>query len=65
MDYSHRVSQSDEGVLNGSHPLGSFSSTDGLRQMLAVDVLTGKAKDLAQDKTLRMPPLIEDKSLGR
>ena len=62
MDYAHKVSSNDEGVQNGSH---AFVSAAGLQQLLAVDVLTGKAKELAQNKTLRMPPLLEDASLGR
>jgi len=62
LTYEHNVSSTDEGVQNGSH---SFGSTKNLKQMVAVDVLTGKAKQLAQDKTLRMPPMLEDGSIGR
>ena len=62
LTYEHNVSSTDEGVQNGSH---SFGSTKDLKQMIAVDVLTGKAKQLAQDKTLRMPPMLEDGSIGR
>ena len=62
IDYAHKVSSSDEGIQNGSN---SFASTDGLQQLLAVDVLTGKAKALAQDTRLRMPPVLEDATVGR
>lgn len=62
LTYEHNVSSTDEGMQNGSH---SFGSTKDLKQMIAVDVLTGKAKQLAQDKTLRMPPMLEDGSIGR
>ncbi|KAA6427151.1 MAG: RNase III inhibitor [Trebouxia sp. A1-2] len=62
LTYEHNVSSTNEGMQNGSH---SFGSTKDLKQMIAVDVLTGKAKHLAQDKTLRMPPMLEDGSIGR
>ena len=62
LDYEHSVSSTDEGMQNHSH---SFASPEGLRQMLAVDVLTGKAKQLAQDKTLCIPPMLEDGSVGK
>ena len=62
LTYEHNVSSTDEGMQNGSH---SFGSTKALTQMIAVDVLTGKGKQLAQDKTLRMPPMLEDGSVGR
>ncbi|KAL0030306.1 hypothetical protein WJX77_008790 [Trebouxia sp. C0004] len=48
----HRVSSADEGVQSGSHV---FTSTNGRKQLLAVDVLTGKAKQLAQDTSLCIP----------
>lgn len=59
MDYSHQVSSNDEGLQN------VFNNIAGLRQILAVDVLTGKTKHLAQDTTLRMPPVLEDATVGR
>ncbi len=62
LTYEHNVSSTDEGLQNGSH---SFSTTKNMKQMIAVDVLTGKAKQLFQDKTLRMPPMLEDGSIGR
>ncbi|DBA92767.1 hypothetical protein WJX77_000576 [Trebouxia sp. C0004] len=62
LSYEHNVSSTDEGMQNGSH---SFGSTKDLKQLIAVDVLTGNAKQLAQDKTLRMPPMLEDGSIGR
>ncbi len=62
LHYQHSVSSADEGVQNGSH---AFTSTDGLKQLLAVDVLTGKAKQLAQDTSLCIPPVLEDASVGR
>lgn len=37
-----------------------FTQRQGLKQVLAVDVLTGKSKSLHQDPKLRMPPKIED-----
>lgn len=37
-----------------------FTKRQGLKQVLAVDVLTGKSKSLPQNQTLRMPPKIED-----
>ncbi|KAL0045904.1 hypothetical protein WJX82_008017 [Trebouxia sp. C0006] len=37
----------------------------GLRQVLAVDVLTGKAKQMLPDKNLRQPPEVEDQSILR
>lgn len=36
----------------------------GLSQMLVVDVLTGKAKEMQADSSLRNPPKIEDESIG-
>lgn len=62
MGYAHTVVSTDEGLKNGSH---ASASLDGLKQVLAVEVLTGKAKALAQDTKLRMPPLLEDDSIGR
>ena len=53
MDYQHSMAPADKGMQNGLH---SFDSCAGLKQMLAVDVLTGKAKELAQDKSLRIAP---------
>ena len=43
------------------------SKTDyaGLKQILAVDVLTGKSKEMRADSTMKNPPKIEDKSIGR
>ena len=55
LDDSHAINSTDEAIRNGSH---SFASIQGLKQILAVDVLTGKASQAAQDKTLRMPPLL-------
>lgn len=40
------------------------SERQGLKQVLAVDVLTGKSKHLTQDNALRMPPKIEDTRLA-
>lgn len=37
----------------------------GLRQILAVDVLTGKCKEMLADSSMRNAPKIEDKSIGR
>ena len=37
----------------------------GLRQVLAVDVLTGKSKEMMPDATLRIPPEVEDSSSDR
>lgn len=37
----------------------------GLRQVLAVDVLTGKSKEMMPDTTLRIPPEVEDNSSDR
>ena len=56
MDYQHSVGSADMGMRNGLH---SFDSCEGLKQMLAVDVLTGKAKELAEDRSLRIAPEIE------
>ncbi len=42
-----------------------FKLTAGLRQVLAVDVLTGKAKQMLPDKNLRQPPEVEDQSILR
>lgn len=56
MDYQHSVAAADNGMHNGLH---SCDTCQGLKQMLAVDVLTGKAKELAQDKSLRIAPEIE------
>ena len=42
-----------------------FKLTAGLRQILAVDVLTGKAKQMLPDKHLRQPPEVEDQSVLR
>ena len=56
MDYQHSVATADKGMLGNLH---SFDTCEGLKQMLAVDVLTGKAKELAQDKDLRIAPEIE------
>ena len=53
MDYQHSMAPADKGMQNGLH---SFDSCAGLKQMLAIDVLTGKAKELAQDKSLRIAP---------
>ena len=43
----------------------SHSERQGLKQVLAVDVLTGKSKPLAQDRSLRMPPKLEDARVGK
>ena len=56
MEYQHSVGSADKGMQNGLH---SFDTHEGLKQMLAVDVLTGKAKELAQDKSLRIAPELE------
>ena len=40
------------------------SERQGLKQVLAVDVLTGKSKHLSQDNALRIPPKIEDTRLA-
>lgn len=37
----------------------------GLRQILAVDVLTGKSKEMQADSSMRNAPKIEDESVGR
>jgi len=39
-----------------------FKLTAGLRQVLAVDVLTGKAKQMLPNKHLHQPPEMEDQS---
>ena len=66
MDYAHKMTPQDEGIRNGSHPLASFGgSTKDISQILAVDVLTGKSKQMAPNKQISMPPYIEDLSLGR
>lgn len=36
-----------------------------LKQILAVDVLTGKAKEMKADSSMRNPPKIEDESIGK
>ena len=56
MDYQHSVSASDKGVQSGLH---TFNASDGLKQLLAVDVLTGKAKELRQNSSLRIAPELE------
>ncbi|DBB05040.1 TPA: hypothetical protein ACH3X3_010308 [Trebouxia sp. C0006] len=43
----------------------SYSQRQGLKQVLAVDVLTGKSKHLGQDRSLRMPPKLEDARVGQ
>lgn len=35
-----------------------------LRQILAVDVLIGKAKEMQADSSMRNAPLVEDESVG-
>ena len=62
MSYAHKLTRSDEGITNNLHP---FTRLTGLRQILAVDVLVGKAKSLAQDNSLQMPPCLEDESVGK
>ena len=62
MSYAHSLASSDEGITNNLHP---FASLAGLEQILAVDVLVGKTKELAQDTTLRMAPLLEDETVGK
>ncbi|DBA73396.1 TPA: hypothetical protein ACH3X1_011437 [Trebouxia sp. C0004] len=42
-----------------------FKLTAGLRQVLAVDVLTGKAKQMLHDKHLRQTPEVEHQSILR
>ena len=61
MGYAHTLTDKDEGIANQSH---TFVDLTGLKQILAVDVLVGKAKELAQDSSLKMPPLLEDQSVG-
>lgn len=46
-------------------PQTGLGCSTGLHQVLAVDVLTGKAKEMKGDKTMRMPPLLEDASIGK
>lgn len=48
-----------------SSHLANVSHIAGLRQILAVDVLTGKAKQMLPDKSLRQPPEVEDQSVLR
>ena len=36
----------------------------GSKQIMAVDVLTGKSKKMQADRTLCSPPKIEDESVG-
>ena len=43
----------------------SINSLAGLRQIMAVDVLTGNAKEMAPDRCMRNPPLIEDAPILR
>ena len=43
----------------------SHSQRQGLKQVLAVDVLTGKSKHLGQNRSLRMPPKLEDAQVGQ
>ncbi|KAL0025892.1 hypothetical protein WJX77_000090 [Trebouxia sp. C0004] len=43
----------------------SCSQRQGLKQVLAVDVLTGKSKHLGQDPSLRLPPKLEDAQVGQ
>ncbi len=43
----------------------SYSQRQGLKQVLAVDVLTGKSKHMSQDRSLRMPPKLEDAQVGK
>ena len=47
------------------HVLQAMLGHAGLRQILAVDVLTGKAKEMQADSSMRNAPLIEDESIGR
>ena len=47
------------------HVLQGMLGHAGLRQILAVDVLTGKAKEMQADSSMRNAPKIEDESIGR
>ncbi len=42
-----------------------YGQRQGLKQVLAVDVLTGMSKHLGQDRSLRMPPKLEDARVGQ
>ena len=63
MQFGHSLKHSD--LAFNAHLAGlGRSERQGLKQVLAVDVLTGKSKHLSQNRALRMPPKIEDTRLA-
>lgn len=63
MRYGHSLKHGD--LAFTAHLAGlNISERQGLKQVLAVDVLTGKSKHLSQTPALRMPPKIEDTRLA-
>lgn len=52
-------------VKQGKHTLQMTSYWPaGVKQVMAVDVLTGKSKKVHADHTICSPPKIEDESVG-
>lgn len=63
MQFGHSLKHSD--LAFNAHLAGlGRSERQGLKQVLAVDVLTGKSTHLSQNRALRMPPKIEDTRLA-
>lgn len=61
----HAVSRSVSVVKQGKHTLHMTSYWPaGVKQVMAVDVLTGKSRRVHHDHTIRSPPKIEDESIG-
>ena len=63
MHFGHSLKHSDLALSTHLAGLGR-SERHGLKQVLAVDVLTGKSKHLSKDSSLCMPPKIEDTCLA-
>ena len=62
--FGHTLQAGD--LAFSTHPASvSYRDRHGLKQVLAVDVLTGKSKHMAQNRSLRMPPRLEDASVGQ
>ncbi|KAL3158168.1 hypothetical protein ABBQ32_011758 [Trebouxia sp. C0010 RCD-2024] len=60
--FEHKVQRQDPISTNYS---AGVPNSKGSRQILAVDVLTGKAKEMQPDSSMRNAPKIEDESIGR
>ncbi|KAL3136737.1 hypothetical protein ABBQ38_005454 [Trebouxia sp. C0009 RCD-2024] len=60
--FAHTLQHQDLAFTNYS---AGVPNSKGLRQILAVDVLTGKSKEMQADSSMRNAPKIEDESVGR